>query len=233
MDKSQNSQNADPSAESEQASDCTSSARRGFLLSLPALAAATAASAQDKVTDGGMAELKPRLSPDRGEFSLKPAGSVSFRQFSSHCTGCQLCVSGCPNGVLRPSTSLLNLMQPEMGFDKGFCRPECTRCSEVCPTGAIRPVTVTEKSSIQVGHAVWVKDLCLPASDGTECGNCSRHCPNGAIEMIEIDGPDGKKAEIPSVDTERCIGCGACEYVCPVRPISAIHIVGHEEHKEI
>ena len=124
-------------------------------------------------------------------------------------------------------------MQPEMGFDKGFCRPECTHCSEVCPTGAIQPVTTSEKSSIQVGHAVWVKEFCLPAADGTKCGNCSRHCPNGAIEMIEVDGPDGKKVEIPSVDTERCIGCGACEYVCPARPISAIHIVGHEVHKEI
>jgi formate hydrogenlyase subunit 6/NADH:ubiquinone oxidoreductase subunit I len=51
--------------------------------------------------------------------------------------------------------------------------------------------------------------------------------------MIEIDGPKGEKVEVPSVDTERCIGCGACEYVCPVRPISAIHIVGHEVHKEI
>ena len=213
----------------------TSTVRRGFILSLPALAlsAANAYAQDNKTTDGGMSELKPRKHPDRGEFSLKPAGSRSYQNFSRRCTGCQLCVAECPNGVLRPSASLLHLMQPEMGFDKGFCRPECTRCSEICPTEAIQKISRAEKSSIQVGHAVWVKDLCLPAIEGTRCGNCSRHCPNGAIEMIEIDGPKGEKVEVPSVDTERCIGCGACEYVCPVRPISAIHIVGHEVHKEI
>ena len=202
-------------------------------MSLPALAISSVAMADDKTTDGGMAELKPRQQPDRGEFSLFPAGSMGIRNFSRRCTACQLCVANCPNGVLRPSYSLKRLMQPEMGFDKGFCRPECTRCSQVCPTGAIQPIDRARKSSIQIGHAVWDKASCLPAADGTKCGNCARHCPNGAIEMIEIDGPNGEKVEIPSIDTARCIGCGACEYVCPVRPVSAIHVVGHEMHQEI
>ena len=207
--------------------------RRGFLASLPALAVSSVAMAQDKLTDGGLAELQPRQQPARGDFSLKPAGSKSYQNFSRRCTACQLCVTNCPNDVLRPSNSLLSLMQPEMGFDKGFCRPECTRCSDVCPTGAIQPIGRAEKSSIQIGHAAWEKSLCLPFANSTKCGNCARHCPNGAIEMIEIDAPNGDKIEVPSVDTERCIGCGACEYVCPVRPVSAIHIVGHEVHKEI
>ena len=218
---------------SESEREVVSPVRRGFLLSLPGMAlGATTAFAQDnKTTDGGMAELKPRQHPDRGEFSLKPAGSRSFSNFSKRCVGCQLCVVQCPNGVLRPSESLLHLMQPEMQFDKGFCRPECNRCSEVCPAGAIEPVTVAEKSSTQIGHAVWSKALCIAVSTGTKCGNCARHCPNGAIEMIETEGPNGEKVEVPSVDTERCIGCGACEYVCPVRPVSAIYVVGHEVHK--
>ncbi len=210
-----------------------SNARRGFIMSLPALALSSAAAAQDKLTDGGMAVLKERQQPDRGEFSLVPAGARSYRNLSMRCTGCQLCVSNCPNGVLRPATSLRHLMQPQMGFDKGFCRPECTRCSEVCPTGAIQPIKPAEKSSIQIGHAVWEKSLCLSSAEGTKCGNCARHCPNGAIEMIEIDGQNGEKVEVPSIDDGRCIGCGACEYVCPVRPISAIHVVGHEVHTEI
>lgn len=210
-----------------------STARRGFILSLPAFALSSVAAAQDKLTDGGMAVLKPRQQPDRGEFSLVPAGSGSYRNLTTRCTGCQLCVANCPNGVLRPASSLRHLMQPEMGFDKGFCRPECTRCSEVCPTGAIQRVSPAEKSSIQIGHAVWEKSICLSSSEGTKCGNCARHCPNGAIEMIEIDGPNGEKVEVPSIDDGRCIGCGACEYVCPVRPISAIHVVGHEVHTEI
>ena len=50
----------------------------------------------------------------------------------THCTGCQLCVSVCPNQVLRPSTKLETLIQPEMSYERGYCRPECTKCSEVC-----------------------------------------------------------------------------------------------------
>ena len=30
----------------------------------------------------------------------------------------------------------MTFMQPEMSFERGYCRPECTKCAEVCPTGA-------------------------------------------------------------------------------------------------
>ena len=228
----ENEPKAAPTPE-QKAPESVSPQRRGLLLALPTLLAASAAQAQDdKTTDGGMAELKPRETPSR-EMPVKPAGSQSLRNFSTRCTGCQLCVAACPNDVLRPSSSLRTLMQPEMHFERGFCRPECTRCSEVCPTGAIQRITRAEKTSIQAGIAVWTRDLCLPATGKDKCGNCARHCPNGAILLIEQEGPDGKKYEIPSVDTSRCIGCGACEFVCPVRPISAIHIEGVEVHREV
>jgi NAD-dependent dihydropyrimidine dehydrogenase PreA subunit len=56
-----------------------------------------------------------------------------------------LCVAACPNGVLRPSTKLSTFMQPEMGFEHGYCRPECTKCGEVCPAGAINPSHASRK----------------------------------------------------------------------------------------
>ena len=124
-------------------------------------------------------------------------------------------------------------MQPEMEYDRGYCRPECTKCSEVCPTGAIRPITREIKTSIQIGHAVWVMEDCIVKRDGVKCGNCERHCPNGAITMIASDPDDEDSLRFPSVDTERCIGCGACEYVCPSRPFSAIYVVGHEVHRSV
>ena len=31
----------------------------------------------------------------------------------------------------------------------------------------------------------------------------------------------------------RCIGCGACENLCPSRPFSAIYVEGHERHRYI
>ena len=39
--------------------------------------------------------------------------------------------------------------------------------------------------------------------------------------------------KIPVVNAERCIGCGACENLCPSRPFSAIYVEGHENHRII
>lgn len=150
-----------------------------------------------------------------------------------HCTACQLCVSACPNQVLRPSADLRKLMQPEMSYERGYCRPECTKCSEVCPTGAIRPIIKVDKSSVQIGHAVWVKKNCIPLTDGVQCGNCARHCPTGAIQMVPSIPEDKDSPKIPVINVERCIGCGACENLCPARPFSAIYVEGHERHRII
>ena len=196
--------------------------------------ASTAVMAQkkEKLMDGGMAEIEDKIAPAR-QTPLTPPGSLSASNLSKRCTGCQLCVSECPNQVLRPSTDLLHLMQPTMSYEKGYCRPECTRCSDVCPAGAIKPLDEIEKSSIQIGHAVWIKKNCIPLTDGVSCGNCARHCPTGAIEMVPSDPEDEESLMIPVVNENVCIGCGACEYVCPSRPFSAIYVEGHEVHKMI
>jgi formate hydrogenlyase subunit 6/NADH:ubiquinone oxidoreductase subunit I len=51
--------------------------------------------------------------------------------------------------------------------------------------------------------------------------------------MVPKDPNDKKSLQIPVVNTERCIGCGACENLCPSRPFSAIYVEGHEVHREI
>ena len=203
--------------------------RRKFLTLSATLAATSLIKAQEKKVDGGLAAIEAKQKPNRNT-PLVPPGAKSRRHFAHHCTACQLCVSECPNNVLRPSTNLETLMQPEMSYEDGYCRPECTRCSEVCPAGAIRPITVAEKSSTRIGHAVWIRKNCLPVADGVECGNCARHCPSGAILMVHMDANDDESPKIPVIDTERCIGCGACENLCPARPFSAIYVEGHERH---
>lgn len=212
-------------SQTEEATDeAVDDSRRKFIaVSAMAVSAATV-KAQGKKLDGGLAVIEDKKVPIR-EVAPKPAGSLSVRNFASRCTSCQLCVSVCPNGVLRPSTSLDSFMQPEMSFERGYCRPECVKCSEVCPTGAIKPITTAEKSSIQIGVAIWHKDNCL-ANRGVKCDNCARHCPVGAITMIDYEGK-----RIPSVNSEMCIGCGACENLCPSRPLSGMCIEGVEEHR--
>ena len=207
-------------------------ARRGFFTVSALIAASVAVKAQEKKVDGGLAPLIDKKVPKRAT-PIVPAGALSFRHFAQHCTACQLCVSVCPNQVLRPSGDLKHLMQPEMSYERGYCRPECAKCAEVCPTDAIHLADLTEKSSVQIGHAVWVAQNCIVNTDGVSCGNCARHCPTGAILMVPKDADDGKSLKIPVVNTERCIGCGACENLCPSRPFSAIYVEGHEMHRII
>ena len=208
-----------------------SSGRRSFLLSSALLTTAALAQEKKKV-DGGLVEIKDKVAPER-QTPLTPPGSLSASHFAQHCTGCQLCVSKCPNQVLRPSADLMHFMLPVMSYERGYCRPECTRCSEVCPAGAIKPIDRDEKTSIQIGHAVFIQKNCVSVSDGVECGNCARHCPAGAIEMVPLDPDDDLSPSVPAVNESRCIGCGACEYVCPSRPFSAIFVEGHEVHRDI
>jgi len=199
--------------------------RRAFLVTGAVLAATAAAHAQDHM-HGGFAEVIDKKSPERLE-RLVPFGAGSVKNFYDHCTACQLCVSACKNGVLRPSSDLEHFMQPVMGYEKGYCRPECTACSQVCPAGAIKPVSVEQKQTIRIGVAKVNLDLCLPAQGKDSCGNCAYHCPSGAIRMVR---QQGSRMQIPSVVEDRCIGCGACENLCPSRPISAITVNGLSIH---
>lgn len=205
--------------------------RRAFLLATAV--ATTAAWAQEKKkVDGGLAVFEEKVAPAR-QTPITPPGSWSANNMARRCTGCQLCVSKCPNQVLRPSSDLSTLMQPVMSYERGYCRPECVACAEVCPTGAIQPITKAEKSAIQVGHAVTIRKNCLPLTDGVDCGNCARHCPTGAIEMVPADANDEESPMVPAVNVEKCIGCGACENLCPARPFPAIFVEGHEAHRTV
>ena len=203
--------------------------RRAFISSSVIAATAIALEAQEKKVDGGYAAVTAKKAPERTN-PIVPFGAVSLRHFHQHCTGCQLCVSQCPNDVLSPSTSLERLMQPEMSYENGWCRPECTKCSEVCPAGAILEITPEEKTAIHVGTASVDLDLCVVNRDNVHCGNCARHCPAGAIRMVRKNPDDEYSLLIPTVLEDRCIGCGACEFLCPSRPYSAIHVNGRIDH---
>ena len=219
-------------SQSSSNSEKVNTSRRNFFTVSALLATSAVMKAQEKKVDGGLAPLIDKKNLKRAT-SIVPAGARGLRHFAQHCTACQLCVSVCPNQVLRPSGDLKRLMQPEMSYERGYCRPECAKCAEVCPTDAIHLTSLAEKSAIQIGHAVWIAQNCIVNTDKVSCGNCARHCPTGAIQMIPEDENDESSPKIPVVNTERCIGCGACENLCPARPFSAIYVEGHEMHRVI
>ena len=203
----------------------TDGGRRAFLATTALVGTALAAKAQQH-NQGGLANVVPKQNPERGT-RLVPFGARGEKEFYSHCTACQLCVSACPNGVLRPSTDFEHFLQPEMGYEKGYCRPECNACSQVCPAGAILPVEKGQKQTIQIGLAHVNLALCLAAQGESTCGNCSVHCPTGAIRLVATEGC---VHPVPTVSEAQCIGCGACEFLCPSRPVSAITVRGNSIH---
>lgn len=206
--------------------------RRNLLSLMGVMAVTNILKAQQLHVDGGLAEIENKKIPDR-KTPVIPPGTISAKNMKTHCTACQLCVSACPNNILRPSGKLATFMQPEMSFERGYCRPECTECSQVCPTGAIRPVTTADKSAISIGTAIWIKDNCVVNRDEIQCTNCERHCPTGAIVLVARDPGYSDSLKIPVVDKELCIGCGACENLCPARPFSAIYVEGKIRHHSI
>ena len=203
--------------------------RRTFLSLGAIVAGAALTRAQEKVTDGGFAPIIPKEKPAR-KYRISPPGSRSHRNLKNNCTSCQLCIASCPNNVLRPSMDLETFMQPEISYERGYCRPECTRCSEVCPAGAIVRIDSAEKSSTQIGQAKVKLEKCLAASNNVKCGKCSVKCPVQAITMTAVD-PANESVLMPVVNESLCIGCGACEHLCPVSPESAIIVHGYEVHR--
>lgn len=154
----------------------------------------------------------------RNQRPVPPPGVRSRREFLDRCTSCGLCIDHCPQGVLKASLEeygLLRALHPVKDYDLSWCVYDCTRCSDLCPTGALHPLTVSEKHRSRVGLASVERSLCISYNDGVSCGACSRRCPADAISMT---APTQTNGPLSVVDTSRCIGCGACQYVCPSRP---------------
>ena len=199
--------------------DGTSVTRREALKGVAVLAATEAV---DKTTDGGYAPVSLPGVPERPAAVLPP-GAIDRKVFNVKCVACGLCITNCKGNCLSASTNLKRFGQPEMDFRRGYCLLGCNySCGHVCPTGAINWIPRLARKNVHMGHAIWKKDICIRTTDGVECTACSRKCPVGAIHIVE---------GFPVVDKAVCIGCGACEHVCPARPMPAIFVKGFERQR--
>lgn len=194
--------------------------RRSALKGVAVLAATQVV---EKTTDGGYAPVSLPGLPKRPA-NVLPPGAVPRTEFNLKCVGCGLCVTRCPMNVLRQSTGLKTFGQPEMYFQNGYCRIACNyKCAAACPTGALKPRTEA-RANLHMGHAIWKKDLCIRNAKGEHCTACVRNCPVKALHVV-----DGAIV----IDKGACIGCGACEHVCPARPAPAIFVKGFDRQREV
>ena len=197
--------------------------RRAVVAGMGALAAADLVG-EEKTVDGGYAPISLPGVPARPAEVLPP-GAVDRALFNRICVGCDACIAACPEQCLVPSTSLKTFGQPKMDFRRSHCRVACPqKCAAACPAGALKVLDHVARRDIHMGHAIWQKDRCLRATEGVPCTACSRKCPVKAITLVD---------NVPVVDREICIGCGACEHVCPARPLPAIFVKGFERQRVV
>ena len=177
----------------------------------------------DKLTDGGFADVSLPGVPERG-VPVLPPGAGDRETFYRKCVSCQLCIANCPGKCLVQSTDLKTFGQPVMDFRRGYCLGSCVKCGEMCPELAIRKLQTVQRPNVHVGEAVWTKDRCIRTTEGDQCTACVRKCPVQAIHLVQ---------GFPVVDRQKCIGCGACEHVCPARPMPAIYVKGYERQRMV
>ena len=178
--------------------------------------------------------LALRTSTVRAEpspFLVRPPGAGD--DFLQRCIRCGECAKVCPTSVLQPSwfeAGLEGLWTPVLVCRLGYCEWECTSCGQVCPTQAIRRLPLEEKQATVIGTAYIDKDRCIPFADNRTCIVCEEVCPTPAkailLDPFEFVDENGQRQTVkrPRVIRRRCIGCGVCEYKCPVPNESAIRV---------
>jgi len=190
------------------------------------------------------------LGKSRNERLLRPPGSLDETDFLSRCIRCGECMKVCPNTALHPTldqAGLEGLWTPTLVPRIGYCEPSCVLCSEVCPTGAIWQITPKDKGwvvgvgqqsqPIRLGTAFYDRGRCLPWAMAIDCIVCEEWCPVSpkAIYVQEAQVIDSagntKTVKQPRVDPSRCVGCGACEYACPLQEHPAVYVTSIGESR--
>jgi ferredoxin len=171
---------------------------------------------------------------------IRPPGARAEREFLQRCTSCGLCMKACPTGGLQPTwmeAGLEGLWTPRLVPRIGQCEYNCNLCGQVCPPQAIQPLEVSEKQKLRIGLASFDITRCIPYAYSRDCMVCEEHCPipDKAIYVVEFTHTlrDGEKRVVkqPHVDPEKCIGCGICENVCPLKDRPGVRVFSSNESR--
>ena len=174
-----------------------SSERRRFLISAGSFIAGLTA---------GFIFAKSGLLKVGRKLKILPPGAGNPAVFANKCTACMLCVVNCPTDIIVPSPYGMGAV--ELDLEQGSCLYNCNRCGNVCPTGAITPLALPVKRRMKIAEAKFDPRNCIAFQDGEKCGRCAKVCPTGAITLRKNTTPRPIKKHL-------CIGCGACQQVCP------------------
>ena len=171
---------------------------------------------------------------------IRPPGALAEREFLGRCVRCGECLQVCIGNGLQATLlqgGLDALFTPMLAARSGYCEYNCTLCGQVCPTGAIARLTVEEKRAVKIGNAWFDLNRCLPYARGVPCMVCEEHCPTveKAIRFREVEtvNSSGEMVMVkqPYVVDELCIGCGICEFKCPLPGQAGIRLVSDGEHR--
>jgi ferredoxin len=166
---------------------------------------------------------------------IRPPGAQQNERFLSACIRCGECLKVCPTSGLQPSVleaGLDGLWTPTLVPRLGYCDYSCNACGQVCPTGAIPNLTLEEKRRTVIGTSEVNRERCRPWSLNIPCIVCEEMCPLAPkaveLEVVTVTDDAGQEIELqrPHVLPERCIGCGICEFKCPVEGEAAIRVTG-------
>lgn len=167
------------------------------------------------------------------QLPIRPPGATED-SMAHKCIRCGECIRACPTAAIQPSRldeGAERYWSPVIVPRTGFCQYSCNACGQACPMQAIPPLPLADKKVTPIGRALIDRGRCLPWAENTPCLVCEEMCPvpHKAIilDTVTLETGDGAGLTLqrPTVVPGRCIGCGLCEYKCPVAGEAAIRVL--------
>lgn len=184
---------------------------------------------------------------------IRPPGVEDEAKFLAECLRCGECMKVCLKNALHPTLfdgGIEGMWTPKLVPRVGYCEFNCTLCGDACPSDAIPKLTEEEKHKAKIGMAYFDKNRCIPWvafdrwsehgewSKEYNCAVCEEHCPTAKKSIrfsdVTVETPDGPNLiRRPIIVDEECIGCGICEYTCPIDGPAGVKVISKNAAKQI